>query len=532
MKELIENSLENIQNKNNYNKKYSRIYRRIHKYWARKPWYIVEEYIKKYSLENDLIMDPFCGSGLTGLESIINNRNFIGHDLNPASIFISKGTLKNTYNIDELKKEFEKIKKMIKKGILDLYKSNEDCPYCNHKLHYIHIVRGPKYEDDPEGKLYCPNCNKRKAKKTRSLNKNEFNKLKKFDEMKIPYWYPKDKFPKNFYKDRFSYKGISRVSDMYTKRNLYALSYILNIIHNNEFKYKDLLMIAFSNSVLHASILKGKNIRPLGVNNYWIPGDYIEENVYYRFSNRLDYVLSSKNILKERIEKKEKIGDYNLSIDSVTNLEYENEIDYVFTDPPYGDAIQFSELSYIWNSWLKKEYDIEKEVIINPKQNKGEKEYNELLRTSLNKIKKSLKYNGYFTLCFQNKKFSIWKNIIKTCKELNFKLIDVRVYDTFGSSYTQNWAEFSPKADIYVTFQKTKENNINNFNVSQTLSLEIIIEEIITYIKSKNIEIDFIKIYDITVSILIWMLYFKNDDNEWFNEFNIKKFKEIASELI
>jgi len=40
----------------------------MHKYWARKPHNVVAEYIKRYSQENDLVLDPFCGSGVTFLE--------------------------------------------------------------------------------------------------------------------------------------------------------------------------------------------------------------------------------------------------------------------------------------------------------------------------------------------------------------------------------------------------------------------------------------------------------------------------------
>ncbi|MFQ6062383.1 MAG: DNA methyltransferase, partial [Methanosarcinales archaeon] len=33
----------------------------MHKYWARKPHNVVAEYIKKYSEEGEIVLDPFCG---------------------------------------------------------------------------------------------------------------------------------------------------------------------------------------------------------------------------------------------------------------------------------------------------------------------------------------------------------------------------------------------------------------------------------------------------------------------------------------
>lgn len=38
--------------------------------------------IKLYSFKNDIILDPFVGSGTTSLASLKNNRNFIGYDTN------------------------------------------------------------------------------------------------------------------------------------------------------------------------------------------------------------------------------------------------------------------------------------------------------------------------------------------------------------------------------------------------------------------------------------------------------------------
>jgi len=54
----------------------------MHKYWARKTHNVVAEYIKVYSIEGDTVLDPFCGSGTTGVVALKNGRRFIGIDLN------------------------------------------------------------------------------------------------------------------------------------------------------------------------------------------------------------------------------------------------------------------------------------------------------------------------------------------------------------------------------------------------------------------------------------------------------------------
>lgn len=39
-------------------------------------------------------------------------------------------------------------------------------------------------------------------------------------------------------------------------------------------------------------------------------------------------------------------------------------MDYVFTDPPYGDSVPYFEQSIIWNSWLGFTPDYQQEIVI------------------------------------------------------------------------------------------------------------------------------------------------------------------------
>ena len=51
---------------------------------------LAEKIIKKYSKEDDIIIDPFMGSGTTVIEAIINNRIGIGTDVNEIAVLLSK----------------------------------------------------------------------------------------------------------------------------------------------------------------------------------------------------------------------------------------------------------------------------------------------------------------------------------------------------------------------------------------------------------------------------------------------------------
>lgn len=498
-----------------YDKNLSKIYK-IHKYWARKPWYVVRKYIQKYSKENDIVLDPFCGSGVTGLEAICINRNFVGGDLNPMSILITNETTNTKFDLAAINADQIKLFELCKEKILNLYKLPERCLFCGNHIVVKYSKSGPKFTKKYI-RTYCPHCHSKKSEFEITDERSPFKN-------KGDLWSPKIEFPKKFYKDRFSYKGINCVSDMYSDRNWYALSILFDAINKSVSKDNlNLFKLAFTNTLLHVSKLKGINVRPLGVNNYWVPDDYIEENVWFRFEERLENVIKSKQTLAERIHWT-KTGKALASIHSATDPYDPESFDYVFTDPPYGDVIQYSELSYIWNAWIDAKYCNEQEIVINPAQGKKEEDFNQLLNTSLANIYHSLKIGGYFTLCFQNKDFKIWQNIIEQCKKLKFKLIDVDVYDLYGSTFNTNWAKFSPKSDIYVTFRKTDEE-IEPCGQFKDLNITDIIESILEFLSNNNETFNLAKIYNLTVSYLIWLLYCNDDKLDY--DFSVKTILEI-----
>lgn len=81
----------------------------IFRFFGKFPPPIATYLINKYSKINDVILDPMCGSGTTGVESILNNRKCILNDVNDLSILLSK--VKSTFiDIRRINTAFEEIK--------------------------------------------------------------------------------------------------------------------------------------------------------------------------------------------------------------------------------------------------------------------------------------------------------------------------------------------------------------------------------------------------------------------------------------
>ena len=476
---------------------------KIHKYWARKPWYLVSAYIKSFTKKGDLVYDPFAGSGVTGVESLVLERNSVLVDLNPISDFISRMTIVNHNITESLESEFYNLSVRLEDEINKLYYVSEKCPICKENYIGEYFTRGPKF-DNISAKIFCPKCGKKKTQHIVKLTKEDLIKLEKLENRDIPYWYPKNKFPKKFDKDRVTYKGITSVDKLFTKRNLFALSLLREaILEIKDETIKNLFMLSFSDTILHASKLKGVNVRPLSVNNYWVPDDWIEENVWFRFSQRVGNLLEGKAIANKRIKKSNNSCQiYNQSSTEVKNILNEDTVDFIFTDPPYGDSIQYDELSMVWNFWFESQYLHSKEIIINRSKKKDLKDYGNLLSRVFTEAYRVLKPEKYMIITFQNK--------------------DLNIHEPLGNSFNKNWAKRSPKTDMYLLFKKTGQSSSNqlslNFNFEE-------IDVIINRYKSENNELNITKIYDEVLEKAIEYVYKteKYDDLKNINIYLIDK---------
>lgn len=64
-----------------------------HKFWGRKTWNVVAEYIKTYCPEGGIVFDPFAGSGVVAMEALKAGRKAIVCDLLPAAVTGEKKTV-------------------------------------------------------------------------------------------------------------------------------------------------------------------------------------------------------------------------------------------------------------------------------------------------------------------------------------------------------------------------------------------------------------------------------------------------------
>lgn len=392
----------------------------FHKFWSRKTWNVVGEFIKTYSKENEVVFDPFSGSGVVAMEALKNKRRVIICDLLPVANEIARLTIKPVSETD-LFNAFKRVEEKVKDKILGLYQTR--CRKCGKELPFTCAL----WENNEMVEVRyqtCPHCGDRREKET-PPTKEDLKLIDTLEKMEIKEWYPKNPL---YYPDGQPFKEKQQyesLDELFTKRNLQALAWLMEVIEEEPSKdLRDFLKIGFT-SMVHLCgrlLAAGRpGYRPfsgVGWNqqSYWYASEYLESNVWEKFENA---IVGTQSLLKAKIETnkyyqdvkfgksyedvfKGKADIYICTGSSLELMEEMNKIsvDYIFTDPPYDSSIQYGELAYLWVAWLKKDkgyldYIIANEVIHNEKQHKDFSVYHRLLSRSFRDMFEILKPGGY-----------------------------------------------------------------------------------------------------------------------------------------
>jgi len=483
----------------------------MHKYWARKPHNVVAEYIKKYSKEGEIVLDPFAGSGVTAIETLKSGRKAVSIDLNPLSAFIIENTISNV-KTEEIISEFENIKRKLEKTINSLYETT--CPKCGKKATILAAVwkRENGKETLNEIRCVCQDCKRYSAKPT----KHDINKFKESEKLKLK-WFPDRKLSYNGkkFKEGTHQPEYETIESLFTKRNLYALTLIFDEIKKTEnkklqnaFKFAFTSMAHLASKMCpvakeggkgHWSALSTTSFWP--VHRYWIPPVFMESNVWMLFESS---VLGKQGIVKGKedaashvqnvkaakdFEDLETGANHLIKTQSVLELTKtvpKNSVDYIFTDPPYGGAVQYFELSTLWASWLGFDLDYTDEVTINSEQNKDFEYYHKMLKAAFREMFQVLKPNKYMTVTFHSTDIAVWNSIIKAVVLSGFDLEKI-VYQPPARPSAKGLLQpyGSAVGDYYIRFKKPetekivseKAMDIESYEREVVLAAKRIIEE-------------------------------------------------------
>ena len=157
-------------------------------------------------------------------------------------------------------------------------------------------------------------------------------------------------------------------------------------------------------------------------------------------------------------------------------LEKTGSIDFVFTDPPFGDFIPYAEVNQINELWLDQTTDREKEIIISPSQEKSVTDYQCMLTRVFTEISRVLKPDHYAAVVFHAAKAKIWEAFENAILDSGLAVCMASILDKKQSSFKQVVSAGSVQGDPLVLL-KTAEQEKNNVMRDQHI-LDMLLTEV------------------------------------------------------
>lgn len=127
-----------------------------------------------------------------------------------------------------------------------------------------------------------------------------------------------------------------------------------------------------------------------------------------------------------------------ISTSSCTQLPIpDDSVDYIFTDPPFGDNLAYAELNFLIEAWHRVFTNMKPEAIMSDTQKKALTEYQDLIRRCFKEYHRVLKPGRWMTVVFHNSQNTVWNAIQEAIRSAGFVIADVRTLDKKQGSFNQ-----------------------------------------------------------------------------------------------
>lgn len=328
---------------------------KMHRYFARRPWSVFRALIEHYSNPGSIILDPFCGGGVTVVEGLRLGRKVIGVDINPLATFVTRMEAMEV-DLGELRAAFELVAERCRTQIETMYLAT--CPHCRARVPADWFEWSKAYETPELGlRAVIADCKKvsdglyemKHGKQRERFRPLECKRLRdvlisvhvicsecgtkstskpsKDDEKSAERWtndydtivateslpIPDEAIPDmNMARENALFKrGITRFRHLFTARNLIANGRLKLAILSLDVSpiIRDFLGMAFSGSLRFTNGMVFRNEawrgdKPLewAKPAFWIPELSMETNVWTYFQRRLRPIQAAKKYTQLEIK--------------------------------------------------------------------------------------------------------------------------------------------------------------------------------------------------------------------------------------
>lgn len=253
--------------------------------------------------------------------------------------------------------------------------------------------------------------------------------------------------------------GITHLHHFYTRRNFHVFSFLWSLINEYPERLQSslrvwLLSYNSSHSTLMTRVVVKKKQADFALTGaqsgvLYISSLPVEKNILLGLRRKIDSLAKAFDMVK-----------YSQSEVEIHNCSSENlpvgdeSIDYVFTDPPFGDYIPYAELNQINELWLDSQTIRSSEIIISGAAGKSLEQYRKMLSSVFSEIHRVTKPNGKVTIIFHSAHSEVWNSLISAYEEANFNVVATSILDKMQSSFKQVVSNISVKGDPIILLEK------------------------------------------------------------------------------
>ena len=357
----------------------------------------------------------------------------------------------------------------------------------------------------------CPAC-ERRCETGCALPPEDVAALAVIEKRRIKEWYPCQQL---YYDDGTPFmkkEHYDSLDQLFTKRNLQAAAWLYEAIQAEKSpQMRKFLMGAFSSMIhLCTRMMPVGNPAPSNhytyfsspgwtQHSYWSAPEYMEQPVWAKFASAVTGHQGLVNAKKESQQILDGVkitedwrevlaGDADVAVITTDCLELmakmpEECVDYLFTDPPYDASVQYGELSFLWNAWLREDHRYTEriqahEVVRNERQRKSFDVYHALLSNSFQLFARVLRPGRYLTLTFHNPTFKVRNATVRAGVFAGFDYQKIHHQPLGQVSAKAMMQPFgSAQGDFYLRFEKPQTKQAREMEeISEERFRRIVIE--------------------------------------------------------
>lgn len=344
------------------------------------------------------------------------------------------------------------------------------CPHCGSNLTKDNLQRVFETQSDPaNGKpwkrvKYKPSlisytAGGKRHEKQPDAQDQEI--LKHIEAMPLPAEMPTNRFPieQMYHGSRIEPKGFTHIHHFFMPRSSLVLAaFFRKALSQDDSRIASGLMLVAQHQFQNASIMNryrpasSFGNAPLG-GVYYVPSQIAEANVLNLISGsmkRVDRMAKAGWTLLGSLTRHIAISTHSTTGGHGLS---ENSVDYIFTDPPFGENIYYADLNFLVESWHRVITNVAPEAIVDKFKKKGLPEYQHLMQRCFEEYYRVLKPGRWMTVVFHNSRNAVWNAIQEAMQAAGFVVADVRTLDKQQGSYRQVTST-AVKQDLVISVYK------------------------------------------------------------------------------